>query len=733
MRKTQHSVYERFEKGSASSVKQKMRFSKYIAALLVCPTVLLTGCVGDDTSSGGGGETGSPPSTSDALQAYFLQSLDTVRAEANRLLNDDSRYQLQDTPTGAYADLNGNGVYDPIVDVLLNGSPLRHAGIHYAHAAGLTGAGEVIAISDAGFLTSHETLAGKTLTTGSNLLVDNHGTFVASVAAGNSDDMIGVAPEADLILGNFGSFEQLRETALSAASLGAVALNNSWGFDGLDATISDYSEMQSYSGAQSYIQGLETFAQDGIVLFAVSNDNENPTIGLMAGLPLLEPDLEDSWLAVVNGVPVMQDDDIVSARRVSGACLEAAAWCIAADGSWIGATAGGIDSYAFGTGTSYSAPLVAGALALLAEAFPTLTHQDLRVRLLATADNSFTGFETSGSVELADGFYHDYSDEWGHGFIDVAAALLPIGQPVVTLESGFELDVGRDPLAASGGASGDAVARALNGVEVVSLDAFSAPFAIEASSLVAQRSSAPLFSPSELHKRDRLKESSFRRDAFFGQGVRVPLQGGESDLEISYYNSSLSGVDSYGLGLSRTFDFSNASLQLSAGIGHDTANLLSTWNGSSSSTLFTVGMAYAANLSSSTSASFEVGYASGREASMLAQPADVLMNSATLSLSHRNAFTRNDTISISLSLPAAVTSGSTSLSLPTFSETNKIVYTNIPVSLAPERREMQLSLTYERPIASGATLGLTLRHAENQGNISGARDTGVLFTLNRVF
>ena len=61
--------------------------------------------------------------------------------------------------------------------------------------------------------------------------------------------------------------------------------------------------------------------------------------------------------------------------------------------------------------------MVSGALALLGEAFPDLTPQQLRVRLLASADNSFAGFTRSGSVELAVGFSHDVSDEWGHDFL----------------------------------------------------------------------------------------------------------------------------------------------------------------------------------------------------------------------------------------------------------------------------------------------------------------------------
>lgn len=247
-----------------------LKHSKYVVPLILA--VLLAGCGGEETEveSDSSSDDTLPYTTSEVLLASFLDSLDTVRTEANRLLNDDARYQLQEAPSGYYVD-----------GVALNGSPLKHAGVHYAHAAGLTGAGEIIAISDGGFLTSHETLDGKTLTTGSGIAEDDHGTFVASVAAGNSDDMIGVAPGADLILGSYNSFAQLSATARTATTMGAVALNNSWGYVGWSATTADYNDMLSYSGAQNYVDALKTYAQDGIILFALSNDSTVRAVDLL--------------------------------------------------------------------------------------------------------------------------------------------------------------------------------------------------------------------------------------------------------------------------------------------------------------------------------------------------------------------------------------------------------------------------------------------------------------------
>lgn len=81
----------------------------------------------------------------------------------------------------------------------------------------------------------------------------------------------------------------------------------------------------------------------------------------MAALPALRPDLEPGWIAVVNCLPTLSDDDVVSATLRSAGCLEAADWCVAADVTWYGASASSNTSYQVATGTSFATPMVSGA------------------------------------------------------------------------------------------------------------------------------------------------------------------------------------------------------------------------------------------------------------------------------------------------------------------------------------------------------------------------------------
>jgi hypothetical protein len=717
---------------------QRSRFSLTLALL---SATALAACGGGDSdedssaSGGGGGTGGSPisdlPFTDNAtLLAAFIQNLDSVRASANRLLRNDARYRLQTADEGYYADHNRNGRFDAGIDVRLEGNPIEDAGIHYAHAAGLTGKGQTIAFSDAGFLTGHSAFAGKDITQGSRLPVDDHGTFVASVATGHSATMIGVAPEADAIFGAFDTFSQLSETARSARAAGAVALNNSWGFRDRYATQSDFSRVFGNSFGADYLNAVTDYARDGIVVFSASNNPNETVADLMAGLPLLRPELEESWLAVINGVPNQVGDDIVSAERVSSACLEAAPWCIAANGSWTGANAG--NGYEFGTGTSFAAPTVSGALALLAEAFPDMTHQQLRIRLLASADNEFAEFVKGGSVELVPGFEHDYSTEWGHGFLDVAAALLPIGQPRMTTGNGRTIDT-RTPLVVSGAATGNAIQRALEGVEVVSHDALSARFMIDASQMVATRDTSPLFSLNDVINFEQVQREGYGSTAFFGDHRLIPFASIDTDTEMVLFQSENYGDESIGFGLARRFDLGGADLKVSATYGDDTASLLSDWNGGKDGSIFSVDMALSTDLTERAQLRVEFGYAFAQETSGVGQAADVVMNASALTLSQSSLWAHNDRLNFSVSLPAAISSGATSLSLPVTNSLGIVSYRSVPVDLSPEEREMRLTLSYARPLSEHVNVGLSLAHAFNRGHIAGRDETAILFGFNTRF
>jgi subtilisin family serine protease len=359
----------------------------------------------------------------------------------------------------------------------------------YAHSVGLTGAGQLVSLNDTSLDLAHPELWGKTIYTSGAATSDRfHGTAVASVLAGSAQDgtLMGIAPETDLHLGQleFGSNIQFRTLARyfdDARALGAIASSNSWNLDGATFANTNYDTFRTGDRAV-LIDAMRRFSQNGIIIFSVQNDFEASSVNALNGLPRAFPELATTWIAGMNAVPIFSGDRIVAARRQSAPCNEAAAYCIAANGTVRAANAGG-SGYVVVSGTSFVAPQIAGAIAILAEAFPNLSARQLRDRLLATANNGW--FTPVGFVEFAPGLVHGYSPEFGHGFIDLRAALLPIGSVVVPREGAPPQPI-TTPLVVGGGPSGDAVMRALAAHTALVTDSLGGAFATRASSFAAQ-------------------------------------------------------------------------------------------------------------------------------------------------------------------------------------------------------------------------------------------------------
>ena len=389
-------------------------------ALCLATLAALAGCKG---GGGGGGGADLPDaslisSASEALgvlEAYYVKSFDAFEAKATQLRENSKRYTRQNNRWS----FKGAGQVH-------HSYPLASSRVEYAHAAGLRGRGQIVSVIDEGFRLSHEALRDrKFFDPGYDVGLADHGTAVASVLAGDAVGMVGIAPSADLALGRFDSSAHLARATWQALSLGAVAQNNSWGYTDLPATPTGVSRAFAGPDGADYLDALKAYASEGVVVFAVSNDETRTQSLVMEALPKMLPSLEPGWLAVVNAVPDFDAERILSAQRLSAGCLDAARWCLAADGGWDAANAASDTAYRFVTGSSFAVPQVSGALALLGEAFPNLTPHQLRIRLLASADNGF--FSHDGTVELAPGFEHGYNREFGHGFLDIRSALLPIG------------------------------------------------------------------------------------------------------------------------------------------------------------------------------------------------------------------------------------------------------------------------------------------------------------------
>lgn len=476
------------------------------AALVAC--LALAGCGGGGSS----GDSDQPETTGDVAVPSGPQgsgATDWVSGSVAHTFDFDRAQRILSSRRfqGVNADLVGGGDNQSHPYALIR--------LELALSGGWTGLGQRVAVVDDGFRLTHGEFAGTDIKTFGNVAVagtSSHGTHVAALISGSADSgaMMGVAPDADLHLTSYlrddnrtgVDITKLAAATAEATSLGAVAQNNSWGIlrrgggselllsdveahlaANAGSTVSDaFSTLAggSANGWRRYFDALDDFQDSGVVVWAMSNDESLGENDASSALPLLVPELNDAWIAVGNGLfTVNAQNEIVDAQRLSVACGAMARSCLFADGTTQSAGIASDTSYGMGTGTSFAAPQVSGAIAILAQAFPSLTPEEWTRRLLATAYSDFSDFSPDGTVMIGGAVEKAYSDEWGMGVLDVAAALSPI--------NGVSLVNGRDLASAdrsnaetsglvTGSAYGDGVRAALAGVDVAVFDALDTPF-----------------------------------------------------------------------------------------------------------------------------------------------------------------------------------------------------------------------------------------------------------------
>ena len=642
---------------------------------------------------------------------------------------------------------------DGQIDIrVFNNDPLSSSGVEYAHALGLTGEGQIIAIMDLFFIPDHEAISGKAVPYPSSNAFEQrigkpiaeHGTAVASVAVGDSERMIGIAPGARFLFGKYpdlisaGAQETQERVSISishireAINADAIVHLNSWGADLLAVNEDSFQQELGGQFGQQLFTAYADFAAERVVIFSISNDKFRTTATLYEALPALRHvhghDLEPGWLAVGSALPQFNDEgQLMSVDMLSSGCLESAPWCLLADGAWITADYTATDAYAFKSGTSFTAPQVAGAIALLAEAFPALTPHQLRLRLLASAENGF--FTPDGMTQLTPDFAHGYHTTYGHGFLNIKAALLPIGTPTMLTEQG-RVSVSR-PLLVSGSALGDAIKRKLEGLTVFVSDSLEGHFILSGSTLTAvtPRSSFANALKQEFEEMTTDAASPvtepFRYD--FGQSVKIPSPVSQNAFYM------LASEDSYGFAFSRQ---TSGSLRLGSTfkIARDDGATLGFQSEREESGSYLVsaqlGIASDWGHGWSGGVSGEWGLAKLETFGILSEVSPLTFNNASLRVLKNALFTDKDQLSLTIDMPTAIASGDATLFLP-LSDASSL--SRVTVDLAPSVREVDISLRYRQTLDSGMTVSFGMTHAENRGNIPNARDTVGIFTLNYDF
>jgi subtilase-type serine protease len=511
---------------------------------------VIAGLAGAGLAGGGGGGGGGSSSSSTFLDSGTSLSYDSslLTTWANRTEFDNvnlisSRLSAPATKTGSRGQTTTLSSSDIHPYVLL--------GVDDAYAYGLSGSGQTVGILDGGIVSSHLEKPVADITTFGSISSatsgSSHGSHVAGLIAANYDGdtsafvpnaglgsytgvdaplnngMMGVAYAAKLFVADKNGFssdmvgpDHWADVYINAVSNDAIAMNNSWGWSssGSELPISTITAYMTANGAtlaealqnfspyagqsstdwQDFINALNAYQDTGVIVWAQSNDYSFNEIDMSAGLPVADMSLADAWIAVINVNVEGSSISSSSVKRFSGKCGSAKEFCLAADGvELVSLDDDSRVDYTNKTGTSMAAPQISGMVALLNEAFPTLTPAQIVDRLLASADNSF--FTAEGTTTFTNGITHGYSEEFGHGIPDMYAALNPIttsraqnslllGNNVADAQR-YSLESTR---AAFGPAFGNSVNHSLRGHLGYFHDGLNTPFAFEFSRITPESS-----------------------------------------------------------------------------------------------------------------------------------------------------------------------------------------------------------------------------------------------------
>lgn len=400
----------------------------------ISTAALLAGLAAIAAGGGGGGGGGSDPITPEQQESEYLQArLNLINAQAIY----DAGY------TGLYAS-------DDAASNVTAGDKVK------------------IAIIDDGVDIDHETLVDNISDelTGTNISVggddpsptdpnlNKHGTHVAGIMVGKKDglNMHGVAYNAELTPYNVTdpvntTIESIDQELVSQAlqdiitvknplfdsqsESRIIAINNSYGtpttFDPTGTLTIDASDIDSSADIDSLINDLsllsanfvqsvkDTLEAGVIMVWAAGNEgNAHPSIqaGLTRGFDGVGEEDYDELVLVV----VASNEDGTQIADYSNRCGVAKNFCVMAPGTDINSTFPN-DTYGSLNGTSMAAPMVTGAAAVIKGAAPNLTNEEIVDIILGTATDM-------GAVGV--------DDVYGHGMLNLQAALAPIGTLVVT-------------------------------------------------------------------------------------------------------------------------------------------------------------------------------------------------------------------------------------------------------------------------------------------------------------
>ena len=567
----------------------------------------------------------------------------------------------------------------------------------------------------------------------------NHGTAVASTAAGKT---LGVAPQASIIpVATNLTDDQSDESLIAGEILSLVAslptqerarfdevlanqqrddyrdfdiINRSFGPTNAPDWLQDTADANSADQflrqvlprfRDAFVQKDRSAAERTIIVYAAGNES-HPRPDWEAALPYYIPDARGHQLAVVATDP--QTRQIAGYSDSCGplpgdwsASLHGPHFCLAAPGTvrglvpdavWPGR--GVVENVG---GTSFAAPVVSGALALMMEHFRgTRGNTAVVRRMLDTADR--TG-------EYA------RSDIYGAGHLDLEAALSPVG----TLTAGQSQRALAHTSLQTPGAFGSVAERAGN-AEVATFDAQGFPFWTPVASLVSSRSTSRSPIPAVEARGNGVTPAAGLETLgahWFGLGqpARSPVDTREWVAGFAPGAATIARREIGGW--EHGFSFENGGYLGARPSGAFGSNLHSGMFWTSHSFERELGTHLTLDASATIAASLP------------RYESDAIFEASPSLLSALSVRVGTEETGLTLEQPLRAESGTGTFRLETgWMEDGRRLHAEHRVALRPEAREVRATLRHERD-AAGGQLALELSDAINAGHVAGNHDASV--------